>query len=83
MGSCDLGYKIDITPTIATDSGSENLSEEAVLARSGVFFLEEMYADALATLPPLAESSSASDLVYTALGDTYSQSGLTQLAIDA
>lgn len=73
----------DITPTIATDSGSENLSEEAVLARAGVFFLEEMYADALATLQPLAESSSASDLVYTALGDTYSQSGLTQLAINA
>ena len=73
----------DVTPAIATDTGTENLSEEAVLARAGVFFLEKMYADALTILQPLAESSTASDLVYTALGDTYSQSGLTQLAIDA
>ena len=76
---------IDATPTVPTDSTPPNreLLEETALARAGVFFLEEMYADALAVLQSLADSPAASDLVYTALGDTYSQSGLNQLAINA
>ena len=76
----------DVTPVILTGSStSENreLQEEATLARAGVFFLEEMYADALTILRSLADSPEASNLVFTALGDTYSQSGLNQLAIDS
>ncbi len=76
---------IDVTPAVAANSTPANreFSEDIALAQAGVFFLEEMYADALAILRSLAESPTASDLVYTALGDTYSQTGLTQLAIDA
>ena len=73
----------DVTPVSDTSLADRDSLENVTLARAGVFFLEEMYADALATLQPLANSSTASDLVYTALGDTYSQTGLNQLAIDA
>lgn len=69
-------------PASATLTAGE-LSDDVTLASAGVFFLEEMYADALAILLSLTDSPTASDLVYTALGDTYSQSGLNQLAIDA
>ncbi|MEM8613623.1 MAG: tetratricopeptide repeat protein [Cyanobacteria bacterium P01_H01_bin.105] len=71
-----------LVPTETTLTNGEP-TEETTLARAGIFFLEEMYADALALLQSLADSPTASDLVYTALGDTYSQSGLNQLAIDA
>ena len=76
---------INVTPAVPTDpeNTSQASLEEIALARAGVFFLEEMYADALAILQPLSESFTASDLVYTALCDTYSQSGLNQLAIEA
>ncbi|EKV00658.1 hypothetical protein Lepto7375DRAFT_2789 [Leptolyngbya sp. PCC 7375] len=75
----------DVTPITPADSTSDNreLLEEAALARAGIFFLEEMYADALTILQSLADSPEASDLVYTALGDTYSKSGLNQLAIES
>ncbi|MEM1251057.1 MAG: tetratricopeptide repeat protein [Cyanobacteria bacterium P01_H01_bin.21] len=73
----------EVTPTPDAAFDDRDSLESATLARAGVFYLEEMYADALATLQPLANSSTASDLVYTALGDTYSQTGLNQLAIDA
>ncbi len=75
----------DVTPaaTAETTPTAEDIPEETVLATAGVFFLETMYADALAVLQPLAERSDASALVYTALGDTYSRSGLNQLALDA
>ena len=74
-----------VTPALSADAALTlgELIEETVLARAGVFFLEEMYADALNILESLAERPTASDLVYTALGDTYSRSGLNQLAIDA
>ena len=64
-------------------STGQRASENEALARAGVFFLEEMYADALAVLEPLANSPTTSNLVYTALGDTYSNIGLNQLSIDA
>ncbi|MEM9978880.1 MAG: tetratricopeptide repeat protein, partial [Cyanobacteria bacterium P01_D01_bin.2] len=67
----------DMLPT------GQGTSENAALARAGVFFLEEMYADALAVLEPLTDSPTASNLSYTALGDTYSNIGLNQLSIDA
>ena len=70
-----------VTPVDPADAISQDASEEAALARAGVFFLEEMYADALVVLEPLADSPS--NLVYTALGDTYSKIGLNQLSIDA
>ncbi len=75
----------NVTPVVSAASTLANgdPTEEVLLARAGVFFLEEMYADALPALQSLAERPTASDLVYTALGDTYSQSGLNQLAIDA
>ncbi|MEO0396723.1 MAG: tetratricopeptide repeat protein [Cyanobacteria bacterium P01_A01_bin.137] len=75
----------NVTPGVSAESTLTvgDPTEEAILARAGVFFLEEMYADALTALQSLAERPTASDLVYTALGDTYSQSGLNQLAIDA
>ena len=73
----------DVTPAVAASLTSADSIEEIALAQAGVFFLEEMYADALAILQSLADNPSASDLVYTALGDTYSQSGLNQLAIEA
>ena len=75
----------EVTPLQSADNAftDRDSLESATLARAGVFYLEEMYADALATLQPLTNSSTASDLVYTALGDTYSQTGLNQLAIDA
>ncbi|MEM9265642.1 MAG: tetratricopeptide repeat protein [Cyanobacteria bacterium P01_F01_bin.13] len=75
----------EVTPIVAADATptAGEIIEEAALATAGVFFLEEMYADALAVLQPLTEHSTASNLVYTALGDTYSQSGLNQLAIAA
>lgn len=57
--------------------------EEATLAEAGVYFLDEMYADALQTLAPLTLNPTASDLVYTALGDTYSKMGLNLLAIES
>lgn len=52
------------------------------LAEAGVYFLDEMYADALEILRPLVNSSLATELVYTALGDVYSQTGLNNLAIE-
>ncbi|MEO1404009.1 MAG: tetratricopeptide repeat protein [Cyanobacteria bacterium J06635_1] len=58
-------------------------TEEATLAQAGVYFLDELYANALQILEPLALSPTASDLVYIALGDTYSETGLTQLAMEA
>lgn len=74
----------EVTPAVPNNTAltDENFIEEVALAKAGVFFLEEMYADALAILQSLASRPTASDLVYTALGDTYSQSGLNQLAID-
>ncbi|MEO1403841.1 MAG: tetratricopeptide repeat protein [Cyanobacteria bacterium J06635_1] len=62
--------------------------EEATLAEAGVYFLDEMYADALRLLEPFTREPTASDLdnldlVYTALGDIYSNTGLNQLAIEA
>lgn len=74
---------LNVAPTLSADSTPGEVIEEAALARAGVFFLEEMYADALTILESLAENPTASNLVYTALGDTYSRSGLNQLAIDA
>lgn len=76
---------LDVTPAVAANStpANQEFSEDVALAQAGVFFLEEMYADALVILRSLAERPTASDLVYTALGDTYSQTGLNQLAIDA
>lgn len=75
----------EIPLAIATnnDSTDSTTPEDMALAQAGVFFLEGMYADALAILQSLARRPSASDLVYTALGDTYSQTGLNQLAISA
>lgn len=64
---------------------AENTSapaEEAALAEAGVYFLDELYADALQILEPLALKPTASNLVYIALGDTYHETGLNQLAID-
>ncbi|MEL6554875.1 MAG: tetratricopeptide repeat protein [Cyanobacteria bacterium J06621_11] len=64
-------------------------AEEAALAQASVYFLAEMYADALHILETLlpntnsSESANASDLVYIALGDTYSATGLNQLSIEA
>lgn len=76
---------IDVTPAVAANAtpAEQEFSEDVSLAQAGVFFLEEMYADALVILRSLADHPTASDLVYTALGDTYSQIGLNQLAIDA
>ncbi len=65
---------------------AENASapaEAAALAEAGVYFLDELYADALQVLEPLVSSPNASELVYAALGDTYSETGLNQLAIEA
>ncbi|MBT9315888.1 tetratricopeptide repeat protein [Leptothoe spongobia] len=75
----------NVAPTGSDGSAivDESPTQEVTLARAGVFFLEEMYADALIILQSLADSPAASDLVYTALGDTYSQTGLNQLAIEA
>ena len=66
---------------IGTDAAVE--TEDEILAKAGVYFLEEMYADALAILQPLAATPTASEWVYTALGDTYSQTGLNHLAMEA
>ncbi|MEO0868332.1 MAG: tetratricopeptide repeat protein [Cyanobacteria bacterium J06642_11] len=80
------GLDADVPNVTQTTDGwsiPDEISEEAALAKAGVFFLEEMYADALKLLQALAARPTASELVYTALGDTYSQSGLNQLAIDA
>lgn len=81
----ELRLQLDSLPAPETDISQADTTtrEEAQLAKAGVFFLEEMYADALAALQSLVNSPTASDLVYTALGDTYSQSGLNQLAIEA
>ncbi len=82
----ELRFQLDSLPAVDESDPTvvdESTLEEAQLAKAGVFFLEEMYADALAALQPLADRPTASDLVYTALGDTYSQSGLNQLAIEA
>lgn len=67
-----------------TQVNADNASappEEAALAAAGVYFLDELYADALQILAPLAMSPTASDLVHSALGDTYSETGLNQLAL--
>lgn len=58
-------------------------AEAAALAEAGVYFLDELYANALQVLETLALNPTASDLVYIALGDTYSETGLNQLAIEA
>ncbi|MEO0457348.1 MAG: tetratricopeptide repeat protein [Cyanobacteria bacterium P01_A01_bin.114] len=57
--------------------------EAAALAQAGVYFLDQLYADALQVLEPLALSPIASDLVYIALGDTYNETGLNQLSLEA
>lgn len=57
-------------------------AEDTVLAKAGVYFLEGMYADALTILTSLIANPASSDWAYTALGDTYSQMGLNQLAIE-
>ena len=57
--------------------------EATALAAAGVYFLDELYADALQVLTPLALAPNASDLIYTALGDTYLETGLNQLALEA
>lgn len=69
-----------------TQVNADNTSaseEEAALAAAGVYFLDELYADALEILEPLALSPTASDLVHTALGDTYGETGLNLLALAA
>ncbi|MEM6252435.1 MAG: tetratricopeptide repeat protein [Cyanobacteria bacterium P01_D01_bin.156] len=71
----------DTDNVLAAADGLGDLTEESALAKAGVFFLEEMYADALIVLQELIASNKASDLVYTALGDTYSRTGLNQLSI--
>ena len=77
-----LATVVPVNPADSLSTG-QRASENEALARAGVFFLEEMYADALAVLEPLANSPTTSNLVYTALGDTYSNIGLNQLSIDA
>ncbi|MBE9066982.1 tetratricopeptide repeat protein [Leptolyngbya cf. ectocarpi LEGE 11479] len=72
----------DATPAASTSINLTTETEDTVLAKAGVYFLEEMYADALAILYPLTANPASSDWVYTALGDTYSQMGLNQLAIE-
>ncbi|ESA32855.1 hypothetical protein N836_02240 [Leptolyngbya sp. Heron Island J] len=69
-----------------TQVNADNASatpEAAALAAAGVYFLDELYADALQILTPLASDPNASDLVHTALGDTYLETGLNQLALAA
>ncbi|MEM8806054.1 MAG: tetratricopeptide repeat protein [Cyanobacteria bacterium P01_G01_bin.38] len=65
------------------NTGDATTAEEATLAEAGVYFLDEMYADALRILEPLTLDPAASDLVYTALGDIYSKIGLNLLALEA
>ncbi|MEM9906186.1 MAG: tetratricopeptide repeat protein [Cyanobacteria bacterium P01_D01_bin.44] len=65
---------------------TENASapaEAAALAQAGVYFLDELYAEALQILEPLTLSPTASDLVYIALGDIYHETGLNQLTMEA
>ena len=57
--------------------------EEVVLAQASTYYLDEMYADALRLLEPLAADANATHLVYTALGDVYSATGLNQLSVEA
>ena len=72
-----------VTPAVATGPVSGEPSEDASLALAGAYFLEEMYADSLRILRRLADRPEVSELVYSALGDTYSAMGLNQLAIVA
>lgn len=58
-------------------------TEEAALAQAGVYFLDELYAEALQILEPLTLNPAVSELVYIAQGDTYSETGLNQLAVGA
>ncbi len=78
----DYGLLRSHLTQVNTDNTSVS-AEEATLATAGVYFLDELYADALQILEPLALSPTASDLVYIALGDTYSETGLNQLAMTA
>ncbi|MEM7061555.1 MAG: tetratricopeptide repeat protein [Cyanobacteria bacterium P01_B01_bin.77] len=73
---------VSVTDTIDDSINPTTETEDTVLAKAGVYFLEGMYADALTILQSLTENSTASDWAYTALGDTYSQMGLNQLAIE-
>lgn len=83
----DLRFQLDQlaidSPDAALPLAAQQDVEDLALAQAGVFFLKEMYTDALDLLQVLADREIASDLVYTALGDTYSQSGLNQLAIES
>ena len=84
----DIGSSTVNTDAVNIDANIDTIdvvteTEDKLLAQAGVYFLEEMYADALTILQPLAANPTASEWVYTALGDTYSQTGLNQLAIEA
>ncbi|MEL6232535.1 MAG: tetratricopeptide repeat protein [Cyanobacteria bacterium J06627_3] len=66
------------------NAANENSSpEDTALAQAGVYFLDELYADALRVLEPLLLGSDVSDLVYIALGDIYTETGLNQLSLRA
>ena len=75
---------VTVEPTEQSENANRSATEEEVtLAKAGTYFLDEMYADALSMLEVLAAKPTASELVYIALGDTYSTTGLNDLAIDA
>ena len=59
------------------------ITEDVTLAQAGMYYLDELYADALQLLEPLTTDPNATDLVYAALGDTYSATGLNQLSVEA
>ena len=78
----DYGLLRSHLTQVNTDN-TNNPIEDAALAQAGVYFLDELYADALRVLEPLVLSPAASDLVYIALGDIYNETGLNQLSLRA
>lgn len=69
--------------TQVTAENAPNPDLDVALAEAGVYFLDELYADALQVLEPLAQDPGASELVYIALGDIYNETGLNQLSLQA
>ncbi|MEO0394615.1 MAG: tetratricopeptide repeat protein [Cyanobacteria bacterium P01_A01_bin.137] len=69
--------------TQVNGANENNSLEDIALAQAGVYFLDELYADALRVLEPLLLGSEVSALVYIALGDVYDETGLNQLSLRA
>lgn len=77
-------YRLLRSHLTQVNAANENNSlEDAALAQAGVYFLDELYADALRVLDPLLLGSEVSALVHIALGDIYNETGLNQLSLRA